>query len=367
MVKKIGILTGGGDCPGLNAVIRGVVHRMEREHQIEVWGSHDAFNGYLEFPKRLRRLQLDDVSGLLQKGGTILGTTNRGNPFSYPFKEGEKWIEKDVSAQLAESIRDEGIEGLICIGGDGTLEIAKRFMDTHGIPVIGVPKTIDNDVAATDYTFGFWTAVDTAMEAIDKLHTTAESHDRIMVVELMGRDAGHIALTAGLAAGADAILIPEIPYDIDKVAGKVLRRQKKKRHFSLIAVAEGAKPIGGDVSTVNLDGNFGVGRQRQLGGLAATIASQLSERTGLEARYVVLGHLQRGGSPVSFDRALATAFGVKAADLVAEQKWGHMACLNHLSIQSCPIEDGIGSYRLVEKEHPWLQAARGVGICLGDK
>ncbi len=366
-VKRIGVFTGGGDCPGLNAVIRGVVHRSVREHGIEVIGSYDSFNGYFETPQRVKRLDIDDCKGLVAKGGTMLGTTNRGDPFDYPVEKDGKIVAKDRSAELAEMIRAEGIDGLVAIGGDGTLGIAKRLMDEHGIPFVGVPKTIDNDVGATDYTFGFWTAVQTATDAIDRLHTTAESHDRIMVVELMGRDAGHIALAAGIAGGADCILIPEIPFDIEKVASKILRRQKKRRQFSLVAVAEGARPVDGQVSVLTQRPEDEVGGQVRLGGLAQRVSDLLAQKCKMESRYVVLGHLQRGGTPIAFDRALATAYGVKAADCAAAGNWGQMVCLRTPDIVTVPIDEGIDSLRQVNLTGTWIEAARGVGICLGDQ
>lgn len=364
--RKIGILTGGGDCPGLNAVIRGVVHRMLREHLIEVYGSEDAFNGFLDDPPRVHKLGFREVSGILSRGGTILGTTNRGDPFSYPVEKGDQIVLEDVSERLAARIREHGLEGVICIGGEGTLGIAKRLMDERGVPVFGVPKTIDNDVASTDYTFGFWTAVQTASNAVDMLHSTAESHDRIMVVEVMGRYAGHLALMAGLSGGADAILIPEIPFDLQCVVDKIEERKRFGQRFSIVVVAEGAFPKQGTLVTEELPDHEAKGRLVKLGGIGRYVARELSERTRMESRVTVLGHLQRGGSPTAFDRALATAFGVAAADAVAAGKWGCMVTLRTPEIRVVPLEEGIREARMVDLSSTWIRAARGVGICLGD-
>lgn len=364
--RRVGILTGGGDCPGLNAVIRGAVHRLVRDHEIEVWGIADSFNGFWETPRNVRRLGLEDVSQILPKGGTILGTTNRGNPFSFPQK-GPKGIQLvDKSDDLVRHIHEMELEGLICIGGDGTLAIAHRLMQEKGVPVIGVPKTIDNDVRGTDYTFGFWTAVQTASQAIDMLHSTAESHDRIMVVELMGRDAGHLALAAGLAGGADVILIPEIPYRIETVAAKIRNRQTCGQHFSIVAVAEGAFPLDGFVEREDLPDDQVKGRLMKLGGIGRSVARALSEATGLESRVTVLGHLQRGGSPSAFDRILATTFGVKAADAVAARRWGTCMVLDTPRVVQRDLAEVVGTPSPVDLRSDWILAARGTGVCLGD-
>lgn len=364
--RRVGILTGGGDCPGLNAVIRGAVHRLIRDHEIEVWGITDAFNGLMASPQNAKRLTLGDVSQILTKGGTILGTTNRGNPFSFPETGPTGTHLKDRSDALLRGVRELNLEGLICIGGDGTLAIANRLMKEKGIPVIGVPKTIDNDVGGTDYTFGFWTAVQTASQAIDMLHSTAESHDRIMVVELMGRDAGHLALAAGLAGGADVILIPEIPYRIETVAGKIRNRQSCGQHFSIVAVAEGAFPLDGLVESEDLPDNQVKGRLMKLGGIGRSVARALSEATGLESRVTVLGHLQRGGSPGAYDRILATTFGVKAADAVAARNWGACMVLDTPDVVQRDLDEVVGLSAPVDLRSDWIQAARGTGVCLGD-
>lgn len=364
--RRVGILTGGGDCPGLNAVIRGAVHRLVRKHEIEVWGIEDAFNGLMQEPCHARPLLLSDVSQILTRGGTILGTTNRGDPFAFPVPGPNGIRLEDRSEALVRGMRALHLEGLICIGGDGTLAIAHRLMEEKNVPVIGVPKTIDNDVAGTDYTFGFWTAVQTATQAIDMLHSTAESHDRIMVVELMGRDAGHLALAAGLAGGADVILIPEIPYRIEAIAAKIRTRQRCGQHFSMVVVAEGAFPLDGAVETEDLPDEQVKGRLVKLGGIGRAVARALSEQTGLESRVTVLGHLQRGGTPGAYDRILATTFGVKAADAVAAQRWGTCLALDTPRVVERRLADWVGQPALVAAQSDWLEAARGIGVCLGD-
>jgi len=362
---RLAIMTGGGDCPGLNAVIRAAVHRLINHHHREVVGLLDSFNGILENPIRLQPLEIASVSGILSKGGTILGTTNRGDPFAFPSVKNDGAL-IDCSDLLISRLKEAGIEGIIAIGGDGTLGICHKLMQKSGIGIVGVPKTIDNDVAATDFTFGFWTAADTATEAISKLHSTAESHDRIMVVEIMGRNAGHLALHAGIAGGADAILIPEIPYDLDKVAAKIMRRKRFGSNFSIIAVAEGAYPKNGQVMTEDLPDHQASGRMVKLGGIARAVARGLSERTGMESRVTVLGHLQRGGSPNAFDRVLSSSFGVAAADAAAEADFGTMMALRTPNIVRVPLEDGLQENRKVDLKGQAIQSARGVGICLGD-
>ena len=356
---RIGILTGGGDAPGLNAVIRAVVKHGTSEHGIEVVGIEDAFNGLMEQPRRLLPMTPRTCQGLLHRGGTMLGTTNRGDPFSYPDGQGGY---SDRSAELAAAIREEGLEGLIVIGGDGTQAIAWRLMQTHGVPVIGVPKTIDNDLACTDFTFGFWSAVEVATEALDRLHTTAESHDRVMLLEVMGRTAGWIALYAGIAGGADAIAIPEIPYDPDRFVDKIRTRRSRGRPFTLLVVAEGARPIDG-VMPATVDG---AGQVRIKAGSAAhTLAELIAERDPAESRVTVLGHLQRGGSPVPFDRVLATRFGVAAVDLARQNRWGELVRLEAGQITSVPLEQATHAPRCVSADNPLLGTARAVGIELG--
>ena len=358
MTKRIGILTGGGDAPGLNAVIRAFVKYSVREYQWEVIGIEDSFNGLFDSPRRLQKMDLRSCQGLLHRGGTVLGTTNRGNPFSYPMPDGRK---VDRSAELVNAIREEGIDGLVCIGGDGTQAIAIRLMEECGVPVVGVPKTIDNDLSATDFTFGFQSAVDVATDALDRLHTTAESHERVMFLEVMGRDAGHIALSAGVSGGADVILIPEIPYDPARVADKIRRRQQLGRLFSIVVVAEGALPVGSGTLTKEERRN----RIHRGGGAAAIAMAQLDGRIEAEMRSCVLGHLQRGGSPVAFDRLLATRFGVCAVKLVAQGRWGEMARLKNGHVDGVSIHQAIDTYRLVDPEGELVEIARATGVELG--
>ena len=347
---RIGILTGGGDAPGLNAVIRAVVKHGVGQLHWQVVGIEDSFNGLLEEPRRVHALTPRSCQGLLHRGGTILGTTNRGDPFAFPDGNGAL---VDRSAELAAAIADEGLEGLIVIGGDGTQRIAARLMDAHGVPVVGVPKTIDNDLAATDFTFGFWSAVEVATEALDRLHTTAEAHDRVMLLEVMGRTAGWIALYAGVAGGADCIAIPEIPYDVDRFVDKIRGRRRRGRHFTLFVVAEGARPIGDDAP----------GHRPK--GAAQRLADALDAQLDVETRVTVLGHLQRGGSPVPFDRVLATRFGVHAVELVRAGRWGEMVRLENGAITSVPMSDAAVEPRLVGPEHDLIREGRAVGIEFG--
>lgn len=347
---RIGILTGGGDAPGLNAVIRAVVKRAVGQLHWQVVGIEDSFNGLLDEPRRLIDLTPRSCQGLLPRGGTVLGTTNRGDPFDYPDGAGGT---SDRSADLAEAIRDEGIEGLIVIGGDGSQRIAARLMEEHGVPVVGVPKTIDNDLAATDFTFGFWSAVEVATEALDRLHTTAEAHDRVMLLEVMGRTAGWIALYAGVSGGADCIAIPEVPYDVERFAQKIRERRRRGRQFTLFVVAEGARPVG-DAAP----GHRPVGAARRL-------ADALSERLDIESRVTVLGHLQRGGSPIPFDRVLATRFGVAAVNLIQNDQWGRLVRLENGEITSVALAEVAVEPRVVDLGHPLIADARAVGIEFG--
>jgi len=356
---RIGLLTGGGDAPGLNAVIRAVVKYAVGKLHWQVVGIEDSFNGLLDAPRRIHDLTPRSCQGLLHRGGTMLGTTNRGDPFAYP--DGLGGFE-DRSADLAAAIQEEGLEGLIVIGGDGTQAIGLRLMDTYGIPVVGVPKTIDNDLSATDLTFGFVSAVEVATDALDRLHTTAESHDRVMLLEVMGRDAGWIALWAGVAGGADCIAVPEIPYDPDRFTAKINERRIKGRRFTLIVVAEGAAPKEGD--TLPSEVPHGLGTLKT-GGAAATLARLITERIDVETRTTVLGHLQRGGGPVAFDRILATQFGVRAVELIHAGRWGEMVRLKAGEISSVPIRDAVATYRTIEPDHPLISTARAVGIEFG--
>jgi 6-phosphofructokinase 1 len=357
-VRRIGVLTGGGDAPGLNAVIRAVV-KSAANHGCEVVGIEDSFDGLIE-PGRTRVLTPRDVTGILRVGGTILGTTNRGNPFAYPVKTSEGV--RDYSERCIEMFHALGLEALIVIGGDGTLSISHQF-HLRGVPLVGVPKTIDNDIPETTNCFGFDSAVSFATDAIDRLHTTAESHHRVMVVEVMGRYAGWIGLYAGVAGGADVILIPEIPFDLKKVASHILARERLGARFSIVVVSEGAKPQGGGVSVVK-EGDLGT--VERLGGLGARVASELESLTGKETRWVVLGHLQRGGAPTSFDRVLATRFGAKAFELVSHGQFGQMVAFHPPDIVAVPLDRIVGRTRNVPVDFDVVRAARAVGVSLGD-
>jgi phosphofructokinase-like protein len=356
---RIGILTGGGDAPGLNAVIRAVVKYGVGKLHWQIIGIEDSFNGILDAPRRIHNLTPKSCQGILHRGGTILGTTNRGNPFDFPDGKGGR---VNRGEELAAAIRDEGLEGLIVIGGDGTQAIGLRLMDEYGVPVVGVPKTIDNDLSATDFTFGFMSAVEAATDALDRLHTTAEAHDRVMLLEVMGRDAGWIALWSGVAGGADCIAIPEIPYDPDKFCDKIRERRIRGRQFTLIVVAEGAAPIKGDSLPSEIQ--HGKGKIRT-GGAAHTLARLIAERIDVETRVTVLGHLQRGGSPIAFDRVLATEFGVRAVEMVSAGRWGQMVRVKAGEVTSVPIRDAVAEYRTVNPDHPLIAAGRAVGIDFG--
>ncbi len=360
--KRLGILTGGGDCPGLNAVIRAVAKSAMHEGGYEVLGIEDGFEGLVE--GRVRRLSNADVSGILTVGGTILGTSNKGDPWHYPVKgpDGRVTIE-DTSAQAMAHYRDWGLDALITIGGDGTMTITHKLAGL-GANVVGVPKTIDNDLEATDYTFGHDSAVYVATEAIDRLHTTASSHHRVMVIEVMGRYAGWIALSAGLAGGADVILIPELPFQWEVVGRRIVERSKRGKRFSIVCVAEGAQtPDRGEIVKA-----YDAKRTdaKQLGGIGEVVARRIAEDTGLETRFTVLGHLQRGGSPTPFDRILATGFGVMACRLARGGEFGRMAALRGNHVDSVPIQDAIARLKRVAPDSQKVQAARAVGTSFGD-
>jgi len=358
---RIAISTGGGDAPGLNAVIRAAVLSAVNRGW-EVLGIKRGFAGLMGDDEVIP-LTRESVRGIAHLGGTILRTTNRGNPFHYPRKLADgQIVEEDRSDELIENARRLGIDALVSIGGDGSLTIAKLLCD-KGMKIVGVPKTIDNDVSGTITTFGFDTAVNTALEAIDKLHTTAESHYRVIVMEVMGRDAGFIALHAGVAGTADVILIPEIPYDIRKVCDKIMARDAAGRHFSIVVVAEGAFPKGG---TVTLIGESLPGESRRLGGLCEPIAREIQRVTGKETRSLILGHLQRGGMPTGYDRLLATRFGGAAVRAVADEKWGHMIALQSPHIVSIPIEEALREPKRVDPGHDVVLTARATGISFGD-
>ncbi len=357
-VRKIGVLTGGGDAPGLNAVIRAVV-KAAATCNCEVIGIEDGFDGLIE-PNRWRPLRPEHVSGILRVGGTILGTVNRGNPFAVPIQTSRGT--RDYSDRCVEVFRQLRLDALVVIGGDGTLAIAHEF-HKKGLPLVGVPKTIDNDIVETVSTFGFDTAVAFATDAIDRLHTTAEAHHRIIVVEVMGRYAGWIALYAGVAGGADVILIPEVPFDLDKVARRIDEREALGSRFSIVVVAEGAIPIGGTVTIVKAaEGE----RVERLGGIASRVAVELEQKTGKETRSVVLGHLQRGGAPTSYDRMLATRFGARAVELLQEGLFGHMVAFQAPDIVAVPLEKVVGKTKKVPLDSDVLRTARAMGISLGN-
>lgn len=358
---RLGILTGGGDCPGLNAVIRAVTKTAVIEYQWEVVGFEDGFNGLFE-PTKVRRLGLASVRGILPKGGTILGTASRGNPFAREvIQDGKKTI-YDASKDAIKRIAELGIDVLIVLGGDGTLRAAYELAEM-GAPIIGVPKTIDNDIPATDITFGFDTAVATATDAVDKLHTTAESHHRAMVVEVMGRNAGWIALHTGLAGGADAILIPEIPFDIRKICAMIRDRERHNVKFSIIVVSEGAKPVGGEQF---FQSKGDILHQARLGGIGNYVADQIMTVCGQEARTVVLGHLQRGGSPTSFDRLLSTRYGAAAVHAFAEGKLGTMVALRGNDIITVPLAELSQENKTVPVTGGLVHIAKGLGVTFGD-
>jgi 6-phosphofructokinase 1 len=357
-ITRIGVLTGGGDAPGLNAVIRAVV-KSAFNAGIEVVGLEDSFDGLLD-PSRSRVLTPKDVTGILRLGGTILGTTNRGNPFEYPVNTPEG--KADYSDRVVETFNQMRLQALVVIGGDGSLSIAHQFY-LKGIPVVGVPKTIDNDIVGTTSCFGFDTAVAFAADAIDRLHTTAEAHKRIMVVEVMGRNAGWIALQGGIAGGADVILMPEIPYHLDRVAAAIKRRESFGAKFSIVVVAEGAKPVGGQVT---LREEARPGYVERLGGIGIVVAEQLEKMTGREARCVVLGHLQRGGGPTAFDRVLATRFGGAAVELIRRGAFGKMVANNPPDIVPIPLADVVGRTKTVPLDSDLLKTARAIGVTLGD-
>ncbi len=359
-VRRVGVLTGGGDCPGLNAVIRAVVKSLCLKYSTEVIGFEDGFEGLIQ--NRYRPLSYDDASGILQIGGTILGTSNKANPFANAVMRDGQWVKEDVSAQTLENIAKNRVDALVCIGGDGTMTISRKMIE-RGVPIVGVPKTIDNDLFGTDVTFGFDTAMTTAAQAIDYIHTTAQSHHRIMLVEIMGRYAGWLTLAAGIAGGADIILIPEIEYSLDAILAKVQERREHGRNFSIIAVSEGAKPKGGQmsVSRVVADSPDSI----RLGGIALKLGAEIEDRTGLETRATVLGHLQRGGSPTANDRVLATRFGVAAAEAVATGHFNQMVALRGADIVTVPIAEVGGRTRTVPLDHPLLEVARSVGTSLG--
>lgn len=362
--KKILVLTGGGDCPGLNAVIRGIEKRARKEKNWEVYGSIEAFNGVFNQPQEIIKLTSKRTAGIHVKGGTILKTTNKSNPIKFPIPQADgstRFI--DRSDELVKKLKALKFDAVINIGGDGSQRISKILFD-KGIPVIGVPKTIDNDLSSTDVTFGFQTAVQIATDSFDKLVTTAESHHRVMIMEVMGREAGWIALHTAIGGGAEVCLIPEIPYDINKIVKRINLRYKKGRGFANIVIAEGAKPKAGTITS--RAGEKGSEHVR-LGGVAYQLSKQLRDAgCQAEIRETVLGHIQRGGGPIAFDRVLATLFGVKAFELALEKNFGKMVAFKNNSITAVTLEEATREYHVVSKNSYMVKAAKGLNISFGD-
>jgi len=364
-MKRVLVATGGGDCPGLNAVIRAIVYRASQEKDWEVLGSIQAFNGVLWEPPEIVVLDRKRVAGIHFQGGTIIETTNIGGPFAWPVKNNDgTWTTVDRSDEMIRKIKYMNIDAVINIGGDGSQRISKRLYD-KGLNIIGVPKTIDNDLSSTDSTFGFQTAVQVATDAVDKLVTTAASHNRVFFLEVMGRDAGWIALNAAVAGGAEVCLIPEIPYDINKVYEALEKRFHHDRGFAVVVVAEGARPKDGDTVAEKSDI---VGYENKiLGGIARKIMGDL-KKMGFkrEMRETVLGHLQRGGVPIAYDRVLSSQFGVKAFEMVLEEEYGKMVSYQHPEFVAVPFEEAIAEPNLVTRDNALVKTARGLGICLGE-
>lgn len=358
-------MTGGGDCPGLNAVIRAVVLKAKARGW-HVLGIEDATNGLIDLdyrsPRGNRWLEVEDVEDILVKGGTILGTSNKSDPFRFVVERDGQQVEQDVSDQVVANYETLGLDALISVGGDGSMKIAQQLGD-KGLRIVGVPKTIDQDLGATDYTFGFNTAVQTATDAIDRLQDTAESHDRVMILEVMGRDAGWIALFAAIAGSAHVCLIPEIPFELERVVESIRVRRRSGHPFSIVVVAEGARPKAGQQS---YEGPRELGAMPKLFGLSHKLAAALEPHLELDVRVTVLGHIQRGGSPTQFDRILGTRFGAAAVDAVAAGKFGHMVALRTPEIEMVPIAEAIANPRLINPAGQLVQAARDVGICFGD-
>ena len=360
-MKRLGILTGGGDAPGLNAVIRAAVKTAALGYGCEMIGVQDGYDGLMT-EGRTRRLTPEDVRGILPRGGTILGAANRGNPFARrAVRDGQEVIE-DTSHLVVEGFHRLNLDGLIVVGGDGTLRIAHELGQRFGLPVAGVPKTIDNDLGGTDVTFGFDTALQTATDAFDKLHTTAESHHRVMVLELMGRNAGFITLHAGVAGDADVILIPEIPFNLETVCRKIMDRDATGRKFSIVAISEGARPIDGEQMFARPGDELYVPR---LGGIGQKVGEAIERLTGKETRVTVLGHLQRGGKPSPFDRWLATRFGAGAVRLAASGGWGRMVGLRGQQIKDVPLAEAVAVPKRVDPQGEPVRTARGLGIVFG--
>jgi len=359
--RRIGILTGGGDCPGINAVIRAVTKKAIIENDMEVIGIKDGYEGLIS--NRHRKLEYNDVSNILTLGGTILGTTKKANPYHYAVRKGGRLKFMDLSKVVIKNIKKLDLSCLVCIGGDGTLGISYRLFK-DGIPIIGVPKTIDNDLRGTDISFGFDSAVNIATEGIDRVHTTAESHHRIMIVEVMGHKSGWIALHSGVAGGADIILIPEIPYDINMIVKEVEKREKKGKRFSIVVVAEGARPKGGKVVIRRIvkESSDPV----RFGGIGFAFGEHIEKLTDFDTRTVVMGHLQRGGSPTPYDRVLATQLGTRAIDMLLNKEFGYMVGVKGNSLIKVPLQVVAEGPRKVPLNHPLIKSARSVGTCFGD-
>ncbi|MBF2072304.1 MAG: ATP-dependent 6-phosphofructokinase [Synechococcales cyanobacterium C42_A2020_086] len=355
--KRIGILTSGGDCAGLNAVIRAVVQRAVGTYDWEVLGIRQATRGLMARPPQVIPLEPEQVDPLLTVGGTMLGTTNKGDPFAYPMPDGTL---RDRSSEIIEGYSLLGLDALIGIGGDGSLAILHRLAQQGGMNFVGIPKTIDNDIGMTERAIGFDTAVNIATEALDRLHFTAASHSRVMILEVMGRDAGHIAISAGIAGGADVILIPEIPYSLDSICRKIYARQERGQNFCLIIVAESVRTETGlPVTKLECEG------QQRYGGIGQYLADRIAACSGAETRVTVLGHVQRGGIPSPLDRLTASAFGVAAVDLIAEENYDRVVTWQNRQVVSVPVADAIARYSTVDPNGTLVKTARGLGICLG--
>jgi phosphofructokinase-like protein len=359
-MHRIGLLTAGGDCPGLNAVIRAVTKSALGQHNLDVMGIEDGFLGLIE--NRIRPLNSEDVSNILTIGGTILGTNNRTDPHKYPVKVNGAIEFRDVTNLCLGHMAQHKIDALVVIGGDGSMSIATGFA-RMGVNCIGVPKTIDNDLWGTDVTFGFATAVSIATDALDRVHTTAASHHRAIVVEVMGRNAGWIALHSGIASGSDVILIPEIPYDIRAVSDFVISRSKRGKRFSILCVSEGARPAGGKQIINRIDPTSP--DPVRLGGIGQKVAADIEAITGIETRAITLGHVQRGGTPVAADRVLATEFGNEAIELLEAGERGRLVVMQGRTVTHIPLEEAEGKQRLVPLDHPLIRAARNVNTCFG--
>lgn len=360
---RLGVLTGGGDCPGLNAVLRGLVRRGVLEFNHEFVGILNGYDGLVQ-PDMTMPVTLDDVRGILNGGGTILGTSNRSNPFAYAVREGDRFVERDLHDVAIKRIKGLKLDGLVAIGGDGTLSIAHRLAEL-GVKVVGCPKTIDNDLSGTDQTFGFDTAVGVISDAIDRLHSTAEAHQRVMILEIMGRNAGFLTLEGGLAGGADFILIPEIPYSIELIVTRLNELREAKKKFAIIAISEGAYVVGGTQTIQNTAEEMPGRGVVRLGGSGKVLADALAPLVEAELRVTVLGHLQRGGGPSAYDRVLATMYGAMVLDLVRDGKWDHMVCLRDGKLGFTSLAES-RKERHVDPRGDKVRMARAMGVCFGD-